>query len=385
MKSKYKEFIKENFFEWDPIEKQIYFYFWVKRYKKYGVGVFRIKEEDLNEFTLYGVSGKQINSSYWWQYDADELYYYKSGNEFYKINKESSIFFRNRNISWTYLINILWIFKANEELYENCLKLNIDPETFIVREKSPSPIKAFQASVETLRYCAKNSIQAPYFIEFVKKHRKRLPSICKQNWIPDLMIQAFMNNEKQFDQVLKFVHLNWWEDYRRQWEELFQAKIITKKTFAEFPQTQSVITKMRHFYEDHEELLKEKRNEKLQEEYAKIYTDKFDYSSRFYTINLCKSIQDLVTEGTVLSHCVARFAESISQGREQIFFFRKKATPDTPFFTVNVAHNKIKQIHGKYNKNLPTKYYAFICKWAKLNNFEFDEEQINTQSAEEDA
>lgn len=385
MKSKYKEFIKENFFEWDPVEKQIYFYFWIKRCKKYGVGIFHIKGENFNEYTLYGATGKPVNSNYLWNCDADELYYYKSGNKFYKINKIDSIFWQNKSISWAYLVNIMYIFKADEELYENCLKLGIDPEPFVIREKSPSPVKAFQASLETLRYCAKNNIQAPYFIEFVKKHRKRLPSICKRNWIPDQMIQTFINNEKQFDQILKFVHLDWWEDYQRQWEELIQAKIITKKTFAEFPQKQSTITKMRRFYAEHEELLEEKRNEKLQEEYTKIYTNKFDYSSKTYIINLCKNIKDLVTEGTALSHCVARFAESISQGREQIFFFRKKATPNTSYFTVNVAHNKVKQIHGRYNKNLPQKHYAFIRKWAKINGFEFDPEQIDKQSAEEDA
>lgn len=379
MKSKYTEFIKENFFEWDSENKQILFYYWVKRYKKYGVAIRKVGTH-VNPITCYGISGKIVLNKTLYNWNADELYYYKSGDHFYPINNSVNLF--SARSSWTYLSAILNVFLANEELYENCLKLKIDPINFVIREESSSPIKAYQASIKTLKYCYKYCICEPFFIEFVKKHRKRIPSDFKSAYIPDETISMLMQNEKHFEKIMNFMKLLWWQTYRCEWKELIQAKIITKKTFPEFPQTNKAIKRLEKFYEEHEDLLEEIKTKALQKDYDNFYTDKLDYSTKKYTIFMCKNLKDLVTEGSELSHCVARFSTSLAKGNEQILFFRTIEHPETPFYTINVKDDKIRQIHGKFNRNLPKKYYPFVKKWAKLNNLEFDPNQFNKKFAE---
>lgn len=92
----------------------------------------------------------------------------------------------------------------------------------------------------------------------------------------------------------------------------------------------------------------------------------YEYSNDEYVIIAPKSVFELHTEGEVLSHCVGSYIQSVSNGKEYIFFLRKKDKQDIPYFTINITPDKeIRQIHGKHNCNVPEILMPFINSWIK--------------------
>jgi len=85
-----------------------------------------------------------------------------------------------------------------------------------------------------------------------------------------------------------------------------------------------------------------------------------------YIIIAPKRLVELSAEGRVLSHCVGSYIDSVSQGLEYILFFREKSDPDKPYFTVDVSKDiKVRQIHEKYNCNVPKELMPLFKEWAE--------------------
>lgn len=92
----------------------------------------------------------------------------------------------------------------------------------------------------------------------------------------------------------------------------------------------------------------------------------YEYSNDEYVIIAPKSVFELSTEGKMLGHCVGSYIQSVSNGKEYILFLRKKDQQDVPYFTINITPDKkIRQIHGKYNCNVPEILTPFINSWIK--------------------
>lgn len=88
-------------------------------------------------------------------------------------------------------------------------------------------------------------------------------------------------------------------------------------------------------------------------------------------IVLPKSLNELVTEGIALHHCVGSYVDSVAAGKEIIAFVRRKDAPETPLLTVDLAQTgekryAIRQVHGNYNsqpKDTPDAM-RFLSDWA---------------------
>ena len=111
----------------------------------------------------------------------------------------------------------------------------------------------------------------------------------------------------------------------------------------------------------------QERNKTINEQYIKNILPiikKFEYENDQYTMLAPKLITDLIVEGKTLSHCVGSYMNSVANGNEYILFLRKKSDSDIPYFTVNITPEKrIRQIHGKYNCNVPSELVPFIETW----------------------
>lgn len=71
------------------------------------------------------------------------------------------------------------------------------------------------------------------------------------------------------------------------------------------------------------------------------------YSNLLYTTILPESMQDIRTEGKVLDHCVASYAERHAKGITHIFFIRKRWKPEERWYTIEVtADGYIRQCYG---------------------------------------
>ena len=102
--------------------------------------------------------------------------------------------------------------------------------------------------------------------------------------------------------------------------------------------------------------------------YEEVYpkANKYSYEQDDYVIFPPKEVVDLVNEGNKLRHCVGSYVSSVATGQEYILYLRKKSEPDVPYFTVNVdTKNKVRQIHGLCNCNLPDKLRPIVDAWAK--------------------
>lgn len=76
-----------------------------------------------------------------------------------------------------------------------------------------------------------------------------------------------------------------------------------------------------------------------------------EYAEPSFFVRLPNSIEEIVHEGKVLSHCVGGYAERHARGVTTILFIRKAAEPDKPFYTVEVDNSgKIRQCYGEHNK-----------------------------------
>ena len=82
-------------------------------------------------------------------------------------------------------------------------------------------------------------------------------------------------------------------------------------------------------------------------------------------IRCAKDEEELIREGKVLSHCVARYAEDVATGKTAIFFIRKAEEPDTPFYTLELDEEKltVRQNRGKKNCDRTEAVQKFEAAW----------------------
>ena len=120
------------------------------------------------------------------------------------------------------------------------------------------------------------------------------------------------------------------------------------------------------------------RDERSIVEKGSIWKD-YEFEDDEFLITYPKSALEILEEGQALSHCVGSYVPSVAKGRTNIFFIRKKDDPDTPFFTLELNDNKVRQVHGKHNRNASTEngLENFIELWAKKNKVQYKESSAN--------
>lgn len=169
---------------------------------------------------------------------------------------------------------------------------------------------------------------------------------------------------KTFDKEKISSLINQYNDYIRMRRQL---PIEVRGKFPKFPQV---------FNEQvHDDIMEEYRKqeskplgERFQPLYEEVYpkANKYSYEYSDYVIFPPKEVIDLVNEGNKLRHCVGSYVESVATGQEYILYLRKKSKPDVPYFTINVdTTNKVRQIHGLRNCNLPDELRPIVDAWAK--------------------
>ena len=115
---------------------------------------------------------------------------------------------------------------------------------------------------------------------------------------------------------------------------------------------------------------------KLQNKRIAEFTESEDYSRNLfesgdYCIIPVKTAEDLINEGRYLSHCVGSYVERVAERKSFIYFVRKKAEIDTPFFTVELIKNLNKKMdmtqcftfHDSIDKSESCR--NFLKKWGK--------------------
>lgn len=109
-------------------------------------------------------------------------------------------------------------------------------------------------------------------------------------------------------------------------------------------------------------LIREEQVEKMKELTKKL-RKRYAFSWHGLEIVVPESMQEIIEEGKVLSHCVGGYAERHANGRLAILFIRKQSALDVPFVTMEINGTNIIQVHGYRNdreKPLPKEVKDFV-------------------------
>lgn len=114
------------------------------------------------------------------------------------------------------------------------------------------------------------------------------------------------------------------------------------------------------------------KNKEAQEGFEKLKAKRkklFYYEDDKFIIRPAESPVEVTTEGEILHHCVGGYVGSVASGATNILFLRRKSSPNTPYFTIEVDNDKtVKQIHGKNNRWLGSDeldQIPFVYKWLR--------------------
>lgn len=69
--------------------------------------------------------------------------------------------------------------------------------------------------------------------------------------------------------------------------------------------------------------------------------------------------------GGMRHHCVGGYVDRVARGETNIFFVRKSAEPDKPYFTMEWNNNHIIQCRGSHNCGMPPEVEAFVKAFEK--------------------
>ncbi len=103
------------------------------------------------------------------------------------------------------------------------------------------------------------------------------------------------------------------------------------------------------------QIIKQKHDEKDNQKLTELYDErkKLEFECGEYIIIQPKSVEEIVTEGRILSHCVGGYAYRHAHGLLNIMFLRKKTEPQTPYYTIEVSNDyKIIQCRGYKNNKV---------------------------------
>lgn len=94
-------------------------------------------------------------------------------------------------------------------------------------------------------------------------------------------------------------------------------------------------------------------SEKFKRRYKALDSFKFEDDETGLIVRPAKSQKELIKEGEMLHHCVARYANDHANGRTAIFFIRKIKAPEIPFFTLELdeKNGAVRQNRGMRNRD----------------------------------
>lgn len=99
--------------------------------------------------------------------------------------------------------------------------------------------------------------------------------------------------------------------------------------------------------------------EKMNKKYPNIEKEyeencqKFAWENDKFIITVPKNCEDIIREGQLQHHCVAaseNYFKKMNEHKSYILFFRKKETPKTPYYTMEVKGTKVIQRYAAYDR-----------------------------------
>lgn len=93
-----------------------------------------------------------------------------------------------------------------------------------------------------------------------------------------------------------------------------------------------------------------------------------EYKKKPYAIVAPLDANEIIKEGSSLSHCVASYVNDVISERCKILFLRQADDVGKPLVTIEVRENNIRQVRGAYNRSALGDEMAFVREWAEKKN-----------------
>lgn len=174
-------------------------------------------------------------------------------------------------------------------------------------------------------------------------------SICIKHSITPTRADNYLQKQKKN----KTGGLVDWRDYLEQAEKLnfdmtSDIILMPKQLIAAHHQTTIMLNQLKS---EIEEKTMQKRTAQL--------IRKYSFENDTLQIVVPKSMQEIISEGQALQHCVGGYAERHAEGKTTILFIRRKDNLDTPYYTLEIDDKTkhIKQYHGYGNESINGKHY----------------------------
>jgi hypothetical protein len=150
-----------------------------------------------------------------------------------------------------------------------------------------------------------------------------------------------------------------WKDYLKECEELGYSLsndlYLFPKDLNEAHQRTMTLIQIKA-----DELLDQKIRKRVKE------LERFQFEKDGLMIRPAESAKELIREGKKLQHCVGRYAEEHAKGRTSIFFIRRIAEPNKPFYTMEIRGDYISQTRGFENCSMTEEVQAFVDEFKKV-------------------
>ncbi|MCL2776130.1 MAG: PcfJ domain-containing protein, partial [Oscillospiraceae bacterium] len=108
--------------------------------------------------------------------------------------------------------------------------------------------------------------------------------------------------------------------------------------------------------------------------YLAELSEKYTFENDEYAVIVPSNLNDIVKEGHVLHHCVGTYAERVGGRETVILFIRLKSDIKTPFYTLEMQHNKIIQCRGKMNCKMTADIKSFVDLFEKRISLSADKQ-----------
>lgn len=118
-------------------------------------------------------------------------------------------------------------------------------------------------------------------------------------------------------------------------------------------------------YQAYKDAEMRKRQERMEKKIKKVLEEAAGLpavmmKAKGLTIIIPKSGEEIKEEGRILHHCVGTYVERVAKGETLILFVRKKAEPDTPYFTLEYRDGRVIQCRGRNNCGMPQDVKTFV-------------------------
>ena len=236
---------------------------------------------------------------------------------------------------------------------------------------------------KTLRECFRCPLS---YLEIMKPHLWSLGSLYSVNQLCEMLnpkeVKEALDSgmdAKDLREILSYVSFSKLCTYIEKQREKKERKVDILGLYRDYlrecvrlryDMTDKSILFPKNLRSAHEHTMKLVDYEANKEKYKKFAKrvgklQKLAYHNGKFMVTVPESPADLKAEGAALSHCVARYAEDMADGKTIIVFIRRANAPDIPFYTLEYQNSAVRQCRTKNNSSFENdaEVKAFVEEW----------------------